>query len=542
MLNLKYSYFLRLFIGAVSLLAITAVLADVRVVVDFDTPVLRDTVKEINLNVYDSSDAVIPLASQSYRMDDLRLSNGEEFTELSTLEVVFSNLDTRLPMSDYWVEPEVDGIAVGDRQVLSTVAPNMNVYGSIKSETGGFIFPDESTQSTAFTGEVDPTVDSTVKDGVSWLEISDRPTGLDDGDDVGIIAETDPQVGANVTNHVPKWNGSALVQGTIYDNGNIGIGNGTFIPQGKLHVSGGPIALDNADLGITWEISAANGFAIRDMDDASPALRIGGSPAKKVLVDLLEVSNQVSIGTVTPDPAMALHVNGFSEFDIGSGKLIITTPGGRPGVIGFSNLGNRRDIVFHDDFLALNVSESDAIPALNSGITITNDGNVGIGTNTPTVKLAVNGWTKTSVLEITGGMDLSERFNITDHEREILPGMVLSINPEQAGELQLSQEPYDKRVAGVISGAGGVNPGMLMGQSDSPIDGHVPVALTGRVYVWADAGNASIIPGDLLTTSTVPGHAMKVQSSKQAQGAILGKAMTELRDGRGLVLVLVSLQ
>lgn len=49
-------------------------------------------------------------------------------------------------------------------------------------------------------------------------------------------------------------------------------------------------------------------------------------------------------------------------------------------------------------------------------------------------------------------------------------------------------------------------------------------------------------PGDLLTTSGTPGHAMKAANPAQAQGAILGKAMTPLEEGCGLVLVLVSLQ
>jgi hypothetical protein len=35
---------------------------------------------------------------------------------------------------------------------------------------------------------------------------------------------------------------------------------------------------------------------------------------------------------------------------------------------------------------------------------------------------------------------------------------------------------------------------------------------------------------------------MKVADPVKAQGAILGKAMTPLREGRGLVLVLVTLQ
>jgi len=68
------------------------------------------------------------------------------------------------------------------------------------------------------------------------------------------------------------------------------------------------------------------------------------------------------------------------------------------------------------------------------------------------------------------------------------------------------------------------------------------VALTGRVYVQADAGYGAIKPGDLLTTSDTPGHAMKVIDHAQARGAVLGKAMSSLKEGKGLVLVLVTLQ
>lgn len=68
------------------------------------------------------------------------------------------------------------------------------------------------------------------------------------------------------------------------------------------------------------------------------------------------------------------------------------------------------------------------------------------------------------------------------------------------------------------------------------------MALTGRVYVKADATHGPIKPGDLLTTSDLPGHAMRVLDHTKAQGAILGKAMTSLATGQGMVLVLVTLQ
>lgn len=153
-----------------------------------------------------------------------------------------------------------------------------------------------------------------------------------------------------------------------------------------------------------------------------------------------------------------------------------------------------------------------------------------------------NGKTTVSVLQITGGADLSERFDVRAAEAEPQAGMVVCIDPSSPGKLVVSTRAYDRTVAGVLSGAGGVRPGMLMGQSDSAADGAHPVALTGRVYVWADATASAIEPGDLLTTADVPGHAMKVTDHARAPGAVLGKAMSRLESGRGLVLVLVNLQ
>lgn len=167
------------------------------------------------------------------------------------------------------------------------------------------------------------------------------------------------------------------------------------------------------------------------------------------------------------------------------------------------------------------------------------DGSVGItleGDN------AGDGRITTQELVITGGSDLSEQFEINSVSAGVQPGMVVCIDPQRPGELVTSARAYDRTVAGVVSGAGGVKPGMMMGQRGTPADGKHPVALTGRVYCLADAANGAIQAGDLLTTSATPGHAMKVTNHSKAQGAIIGKAMTSLERGKGLVLVLVSLQ
>lgn len=142
-------------------------------------------------------------------------------------------------------------------------------------------------------------------------------------------------------------------------------------------------------------------------------------------------------------------------------------------------------------------------------------------------------------LTIRGGCDIAEPFQMTS--KEIPKGAVVVIDEDNAGHLKMSDQACDRRVAGIISGANGVNTGVTLTQ-EGVFEGGQNVALSGRVYVQADASNGSIKPGDLLTTSDVPGHAMKVTDHSKAQGAILGKAMTALKDGRGMVLVLVTLQ
>lgn len=173
-------------------------------------------------------------------------------------------------------------------------------------------------------------------------------------------------------------------------------------------------------------------------------------------------------------------------------------------------------------------------------------------TGIPMMSIRNNGVTSVKILEIRGGADVSEQFEISNSahldskspssEPEIQPGMVVSIDPARPGKLLVSRKAYDRKVAGIISGAGGVKTGMMMGQQDSIADGQHPVALTGRVYAMCDASSAPIEAGDLLTTSDTPGCAMKASDRERTPGAVIGKAMTDLKKGKGLVLVLVTLQ
>ncbi len=125
---------------------------------------------------------------------------------------------------------------------------------------------------------------------------------------------------------------------------------------------------------------------------------------------------------------------------------------------------------------------------------------------------------------------------------EQLPaGTVVVLNSTRSNQVICSTQPYDTRVAGVIS----EQPGIALGESG---DGKVLVATTGRVRVKVDASRGAIHIGDLLVTSDVPGLAMKSEPIKiggrmmHMPGTIIGKALEPLEKDAGRILVLLSLQ
>jgi hypothetical protein len=306
-------------------------------------------------------------------------------------------------------------------------------------------------------------------------------------------------------------------------------------------------------------------------------------------------AGSVGIGTSSPTPGVRLEVNGPTRVTAGGsgGNFQITAPNGESGL---SIIGaNRFDLRFDGSSVKLVAGTGTGVPSAANGIFIKTSGNVGIGSLSPVAKLEVvgqdalrlvgdqpfltllddsAGYVATRIqcvggemllapqsylngsdgnahatlansgdlsvksLTVRGGAALAEPFEFS--ATQIPKGSVV-VNSEFPGKLKLSAEPYDKRVAGIVSGARGVNPGISL-HEEGLLEFGQNVALSGRVYVLADASSHAITPGDFLTTSSTPGHAMKASDQTRAQGAILGKAMSALQDGKGLVLVLVTLQ
>jgi hypothetical protein len=96
-------------------------------------------------------------------------------------------------------------------------------------------------------------------------------------------------------------------------------------------------------------------------------------------------------------------------------------------------------------------------------------------------------------------------------------------------------------VAGVVSGAGSYRPAVIADRT-GPDRSRVPVALMGKVFCKVDASYGPVRVGDLLVTSPTGGHAMVGRDPQRRSGAMIGKAMGALDEGRGLVPILVALQ
>jgi len=363
--------------------------------------------------------------------------------------------------------------------------------------------------------------------------------------------------GSGTTNCIPKFTSENTIgNSAIWQSGNL-IGIGTMNPGKELEV----YSEGDATIRLHGEAGSAIDVDLiaRSVDQPNgfPGFLIKTNGANRFVIDS---EGKIGIGTTTPSAQLDVmgsaksskFFSNLNSGNIGVQMNLSANPGGdcAPFVIWdamnggaaylfgirqeSNNLLFRRYTGYWNDNLA--------IMTLQGGT-----GNVGIGTTDPDARLTIKGSATLLkgynaagdvVVEIGEGLDYAETFPIPKPETE--PGMVVIIDDLNPGDLTISTEAYDSKVAGVVSGSKGLGSGIRLGCQET--NGYA-VALAGRVYCNVDAKYGDIKPGDLLTTSSTPGHAMVVKDFIRARGAILGKAMEGLSSGqKGQILMLVTLQ
>ncbi len=190
-------------------------------------------------------------------------------------------------------------------------------------------------------------------------------------------------------------------------------------------------------------------------------------------------------------------------------------------VLRIGTAGNEGDISVRDS----NDTEVFQFDAGNAVLRVGNTGNEGdiiVRNDDGAEVIHLNGSTGDIILS---NADAAEHFDLAEAV-EAAPGTVMVLNA--TGKLELASNPYDKKVVGVVAGAGNYRPGIVLDHRNSAAQ-RVPISVLGKVTCKADASFGSIEVGDLLTTSPTAGHAMKASDPRLAFGAVIGKALSPLQ-------------
>jgi hypothetical protein len=133
--------------------------------------------------------------------------------------------------------------------------------------------------------------------------------------------------------------------------------------------------------------------------------------------------------------------------------------------------------------------------------------------------------------EVILGADLAETYHTRD--ASLATGDVVSVDPAFPEGVKKAESAYDSSVVGIVS----THPALVVGGGNTQAGPVALVALAGRVPVRVTAANGPVSPDDFLTSSEIPGVAMKAAKA----GPVIGQALTGYEgEGVGTVVAFVT--
>jgi hypothetical protein len=272
-----------------------------------------------------------------------------------------------------------------------------------------------------------------------------------------------------------------------------------------IHLDGGNAVLRVGTAGNEGDISVRDGSdrEVLQFDAGNAVLRVGNTENEGDVIVRDNANREV------------IHLDG------GNAVLRVGTAGNE-GDISVRDGSDREVFQFDSEFAVLRIGASG------------NEGDIIVRNADGAEVIHLDGGSGDIILS---NADAAEQFDVAEPAKA-MPAMVMVLNRD--GKLEPASAPYDSKVVGVVAGGGNYRPGIVLDHKigDTP---RVPISVLGKVSCLADAAFGPIEVGDLLTTSSTVGHAMRASDPQNAFGSIIGKALTPLTEGTGLVDVLITL-
>ncbi len=278
-----------------------------------------------------------------------------------------------------------------------------------------------------------------------------------------------------------------------------------------------------------FQIQNTAGVALFNVDTTNSVIKMGGSLQVSTVVDSRSVTGASTITESTP--AQAYYLSSSSS---NTNTSFTTT----------FNITGLQEVDGTIAYIFNRAEKADTTNArVHTQVTLIN-GEYLSTTATPSVTGVSNSIENYMVMRIGGEWrivginatnsdtaDLAEWIHYTGEEPQ--PGELLTVGDDSSAASVKKTAANDQMIIGAVT----TDPAQTFSNND---DGHsVRLALTGRIPIKVSLENGPIQPGDYLTTSSIPGVAMKATTAGRMVGVALtaysgggdGTVMTQVQPG-----------